>query len=202
MFVIRTNKKNMKKFKLLLVGVLFCTLAFANGTVEPNESSSTMAITNSNGSSVFKLFYKGEQAGLVKVSIVDEADKIVFTESIKNKRGFVRPYNFNKLGMGAYTMVIEDNQGRQTKEIIYAATKIEKFVNLIKINEHGKYLLMVKSESSDQISINIFDESNKLIHSHDKIVNKDFAEVLNIKDINQFTIEVSDSNGVLKSLKN
>jgi hypothetical protein len=192
----------MKKFNLLFVGVLFCTLAFANGTVEPNESASTAAVINSDGSSVFKLFYKGEQKGLVKVSIMDDHSKIVFSESIKSKNGFMRPYNFSELGAGSYTILIEDAQGIQRQKVTYAAGKIEKHISVVKLNEEGKYLVSVKSKSSDRIIVNVYDQFNELIHSHDKMVKNDFAEVLNLKNINQFTIEISDSNGVLKSLKN
>lgn len=192
----------MKKFNLLFVGVLVSTLAFANGTVEPTESASTSAVTNSNGSSVFKLYYKGEKKGLVKVSIQNEQGKIVFSESINSKNGFVRPYNFSELGVGAYTIFIEDAQGIQKQQVTYAAGKIEKYINLIKLDEEGKYLLSVKSKSSDRINVSVYDEFNKLIHSQDKMVKNDFAEVLNLKNINQFTIEISDSNGLLKSLKN
>ncbi len=192
----------MKKFNLLFVGVLFCTLAFANGTVEPNESSSTSAVTNSDGSSVFKLYYKGEQKGSVKVSIMDEYSKIVFSESIKSINGFMRPYNFSELGAGSYTILIEDSQGIQEQQVTYGAGKIEKYINVVKLNDEGKYLVSVKSKSSDLITVNVYDQFNKLIHSHDKMVKNDFAEVLNLKSINQFTIEISDSNGLLKSLKN
>jgi hypothetical protein len=192
----------MKKFNLLFVCVLVSTLAFANGTVEPNESASTLAVTNSNGSSVFKLYYKGEQAGMVSVSILDKNNKTVFYESIRNKNGFVRPYNFSDLGAGTYTLVIEDKQGKQTKEITYTARKIEKVINLVKMQEAGKYLLSVKSTASDRITVSVYDQFNKLIHSQDKDVKNTFAEVLNLKSINQFTIEISDSNGVLKTLKN
>jgi hypothetical protein len=192
----------MKKFNLLFVGVLVSTLAFANGTVEPNETASTVAVTNPNGNSIFNVYYKADQKGLVKVSILNEKSKVMFSESIKNKYGFVRPYNFSNLGTGAYTILIEDNQGVHKQDIIYADGKIEKYINLVKLNEDGKYLLSVKSKSSDRINISVYDQFNQLIHSQDKTVKNDFAEVLNLKNINQFTIEISDNNGVLKSLKN
>jgi len=195
----------MKKFNLLFVGVLVSTLAFANGTVEPKESASTAAVTNSEGSSVFKLYYKGEQKCSVKVSILNEQGKSVFSESIRSKNGFVRPYNFSELGVGTYTILIEDAQGIQKQKVTYAEgkiDKIEKQINLVKLNEEGKYLVLVKSKSSDRINVSVYDQFNKLIHSQDKTVKDDFAEVLNLKNINQFTIEISDSNGVLKTLKN
>lgn len=72
----------------------------------------------------------------------------------------------------------------------------------MRLPEDGKYLLSVKSKASDVVNINVYDRDNKLIHSQSHDVKDDFAEVLNLKAINQFTIEVSDSKGVLKTLRN
>jgi hypothetical protein len=192
----------MKAFSLLLVGVLFSTLVFANGTDEPNKSESSVAVTNSVGSSLFKLFYKAEQAGTVKVSIFSNDSKLVFSEKMKNANGFMRPYNFTGLPAGKYTIQIEDKNGIRTEQVEYTAGKIEKYISLVKIAEEGKYLLSINSKSSDTISVSIFDEFDQLIHKQDKTIEHNFAEVLNLKNINRFTIEVSDSQGLLKSVKN
>jgi hypothetical protein len=192
----------MKAFKLLFACVLFSTAVFANGTVEPKESSSSVAVTNPGGKSVFNLYYQSGQKGLVKIAIKNEKDQIVFAESIwASISGFMRPYNFSELSAGVYTIVIEDKQGVTAEQIEYKAGKIEKLINIVKLNEDGKYMLIVKSQAKDRININVYNEFNQLIHSHSKTV-LDFAEILNLKNINQFTIEVSDSQGVLKSINN
>ncbi len=192
----------MKAFKLLFACVLFSTAVFANGIDDPEESPSSVAVTNPNGKSIFNLYYQGDQAGTVRVSILDKNNKSVFAESIRsNKTGFMRPYNFSNLEAGVYAIVVEDKQGKRTEQIDYKAGKIEKLINIVKLNEEGKYMLTVRSESKDRININVYNEFNQLIHSHSKMV-LDFAEVLNLKNINQFTIEVSDSQGVLKSINN
>lgn len=191
----------MKALKLFFACVLFSTAVFANETVEPTESTSSVAVTNPNGKSIFKLCYRGDE-GLVKVSILDKNGKTVFAESIRSRKiGFARPYNFNELPEGIYSMVIEDKQGTKTKQINYVQGKIEKYINFVKLNEDGKYVLSIKSVAKDNVSINIYNGLNELIHSQNKTV-LDFAEVLNLKNINQFTIEVSDSNGLIKSIKN
>jgi len=192
----------MKTFSLLLMGVLVSTLVFANETVEPKESESAVAVTNCSGSSVVKVFYKAEQAGTVKVSIISQDNSLVFTETMKRVSGFLRPYNFSGLSAGEYTIQIEDSNGKKTETVDYTAGKIEKLVSLVKLAEEGKYLLSVNSKASDMINVNIYNGANQLIHSQEKKIDRNFAEVLNIKDTNQFTIEVSDSNGVLKSVRN
>jgi hypothetical protein len=192
----------MKAFSLLLMSVLVSTLMFANGTVEPGESASAVAVTNCSGSSVVKVFYKAEQAGTVKVSIFSKDNSLVFTETMKRVSGFLRPYNFSGLSAGEYTIQVKDSNGTRTETIDYTAGKIEKQISLVKLPEEGKYLLSINSKASDVINVNIYNDANQLIHSQEKKIERNFAEVLNIKDINRFTIEVSDSNGVLKSVKN
>jgi hypothetical protein len=67
--------------------------------------------------------------------------------------------------------------------------------------EEGKYLLSVSSKGADHVNVNIYNDYNELIHSESRYINKEFAEVINLKDIHAFTIEVTDSKGLLKTLK-
>jgi len=191
----------MKKISLLFVGVLFCTLVFANGTDDPNASTSSVAVTNSTGSSLFKLYYTANVAGDVKVSIVSSKGKVVFSETIKKIKGFIRPYNFNGLDVGEYAIHIENAAGKKIEKIYYGAGKIDKLVNVVKLADQGKYLFTVKSRTADNVNVNIYDANNQLIHTQRKFIDKDFAEVFNLKNINAFTIEVTDQFGLVKTMK-
>lgn len=191
----------MKAFSLLCVGVLFSTLAFANGIDEPKESASSVSVSNLEGSTLVKVYYKADQTGTVKVSIL-KGKRILFTETLKKVSGFVRPYNFENLTAGEYTVQVEDKYGKRLEQVTYEGGRIAKYVGIVKLAQQGKYLITVNSKSSDQISVNVYNERNEVVHSQTKNVASSFAEVLNIKNINQFTIEVSDSQGVLKTVKN
>ncbi len=191
----------MKKISLLFVGVLFCTLVFANGTDEPTASTTSVAVTNLSGSSLFKLYYTAYKAGDVRVSILDHSGKLMFTERLRKTDGFIRPYNFERLAAGDYTIQIENADEKRIEKVHYDAGKIEKQINIVKLPEEGKYLLSVASESADHVNVNIYNVKDELIHSQISFVNKQFAEVINLKSIKAFTIEISDSNGLLKTLK-
>jgi hypothetical protein len=192
----------MKKISLLFVGVLFCTLVFANGTDEPiAPTSSSVAVTNLSGSSLFKLYYSAYMAGDVRVTILNQSEKIVFTEKMRKTDGFIRPYNFEGLAVGDYTIQIENREGKHVEKIHYNAGKIEKLINIVKLTEEGKYLLSVSSKSADHVNVNIYNAFSELIHSESRYINRDFAEVINLKGIDAFTIEVTDSKGLLKTLK-
>lgn len=192
----------MKAFSLLLVGVLFSTGVFANGIDEPGKSAASVAVTNPSGGSLFKLFYKAEESGTVKISIFNTKNKLVFTETLRHVSGFLRPYNFDGLAAGDYSIEIEDSTGKRVEEVTYGAEHVEKFVSLVKLADEGKYLVSVNTKSADHVNINVYNEFDQLIHSQVKRIEDNFAEVLNLKNINKFTIEVSDSQGLLKSIKN
>lgn len=191
----------MKALQMVLAGVLFSTCAFA-GVVDEPASAEGVAVTHVTGSSVLKVYYTSAKAGDVKVSILNKNERVVFSETIKRISGFVRPYNLTGLTAGEYTVIIEDKNGSRKEVVDYSAGKIDKLINIVRLPEDGKYLLSVKSKASDKINVNVYDGNNKLIHSEARDIKSDFAEVLNLKSINEFTIEITDSQGVIKTMKN
>ena len=103
-----------------IVGVLVSLLAFAERG-NP-KSNSGMAVVKRNATS-FKVIYKGEETSNVKVQIFDERDQLVFTETIKKSRGFARPYNFEGLAEGEYTIKINNGLSLLTETIDYHRDK-------------------------------------------------------------------------------
>ncbi|HNT51377.1 MAG TPA: hypothetical protein PKK67_12365 [Cyclobacteriaceae bacterium] len=191
----------MKALQLVLAGVLFSACAFA-GVVDEPALAEGVAVTHVSGSSVLKVYYSSGQTEDVKIAILNKKNKVIFSETIKKASGFLRPYNLSGLDAGTYTVVVEHGNSFQKEQFTYSAGRIEKLINIMRLPEEGKYLLSVKSKASDVVNVNVYDRDNKLIHSQSHDVKDDFAEVLNLKAINQFTIEISDSQGVLKTLRN
>src|SRR5260221_13282646 len=98
----------MKKIIVLTVSVLFCTLVFANGTDDPSAGSSSVVVLNANGSNLFKEFYKANRFGKVKISILDQEQKVVFSVTFRKINGIKSPYNFCGLTEGEYTIIVDD----------------------------------------------------------------------------------------------
>lgn len=191
----------MKKISLALLVMMCSTLAFAYEADEPAVSSSTVAVVNAAGSSLFKVHYSAYMKGDVKVSIYDESDRLLFFESIKKTDGFIRPYNFANLPYGYYTIAIESADGKRMEQVAYKENKLPKLVSLVKLADEGKFLLTGVATGSDEISVNVYDQFNELIYSKQNSVKGEFAQVFNLSKLKDFTIEVADSNGVLKSIK-
>jgi hypothetical protein len=112
------------KTKSLFIAALVVVSAVVSavGKDEPT-SKAGLAIVPVKGSEVFKVIYKGESVGRVKLSLFNASNEVVFTESLSNVEGFIRPLNFKGLAYGEYTLEIADATGKRTEKISYTSSK-------------------------------------------------------------------------------
>ena len=191
----------MKRIYSLLVSVLLCTQVFAHGT-KNSTTTSSVAVTNSTGSTLFKLYYQSEKVGTVKVSIKNGRNETIYKETIHKVDAFIRPYNFKGLPEGQYTIVVEDEAGQAVEKVNYKNEKVEKLIRIAKLTENDKYLISIASPKPEDVFIYIFDENGNLIHNEIQPINKEFAQIYNLKGVKSFTIEVWDKDGELKKYAN
>ena len=192
----------MKKIIVLAVSVLFCTLVFANGTEDPSSGKSSVRVLNANGSNLFKVFYKANRFGNVKVSILNQNQQVVFSEILRRIDGFMRPYNFDGLPDGAYTIQIEDAFGKRLEKINYTTNKISTYVHLAKLSGGNKYALTGRAFKEDQIQVRIYDAAHQIVFEANRKVNGEFGEVYNLKNLTgAYTIEVGGRDGILKTIE-
>jgi hypothetical protein len=189
----------MKRVSLIVAGVVLSTLVWAKEIDKPSPGSS-VSVINVEGSSLFKLLYKSEKAQSVKISLLDEKGNSIFKETLKSTKGFVRPYNFSGTEEGRYTIQVQDENGITEEKINHMAVKNKKSVGFIKLNEQGKYVLRITSPIKDDVTINVYDRNARLLHTETQSIDSGFAQVYNMKDLTSFTIEVTDKNGVVKSI--
>jgi hypothetical protein len=189
----------MKKNYLLLAGVLVCALAFAGGRDESPKASSGMAVVR-KGISSYKLIYKSEQASDVKVKIYNEKNVLVFSETIRNSNGFIRPYDFWKLGEGEYTIKLDNGTGWLMEKVKYESGQQELLAHLTKLND-GRILLSVPGYGEDRLSINVLNSLGETIHHYENKVSGDFAEVFNVSHVSgPVSFEITNQRGVSTTL--
>jgi len=190
----------MKKLAMLSFGLFFSTMMFAANENPSNASRVTMKKENEN---TFAVMYKSEKPANVSISIVNELGETIFTETLKNTDGFMRPYNFSGLSEGIYTIEIADASGEHTELVDFRSERIEKSIQVRKIaGAEGKYLVTASGEGKDEITVNIYDSSDTLIHSGTSLTDGNFGQVYNLGSVNNdITFEITSQHGAAKTIK-
>jgi len=183
----------MKKILALVFALAAIGYVNAKG-IDPKSPVRISVVKQGN---VVKLFYRGAQSGKVKVSIYNEKGFEVFTETMRNKEHFMRPYNFVSLPEGNYTIELSDSNGKRFQNVRHSLSSGKRVARLHRLNnEQNKYMLSVPNSGTDALTVKIFDESNTLLYEGTEVVNGDFAKLYNLERIHgEPVFEIIDQSG-------
>jgi hypothetical protein len=185
-----------RTFLSALVLSVSSTIAFAN----INESS--VAVISGGNSNVFKVVYKSASATRVQISIRNAQNEVVFTESFNKMNGFTRPYNFNGLPEGEYTIEVEDNQSTKIEKVDYHLGTVKSLIKVTKIsNESSKYMVSVPNQGKNKINVLILNEDGDVLLEETRKVVGDFGIVYNLVKTGLYTFVVSDKSGNIRMVQ-
>jgi hypothetical protein len=183
----------------MLMASMLVTFGVVAGSVSgvADEGSAGVAIVN-NGTTL-KLYYKGTAEANVKVSILNESGKTVFTEVLRNIDGFVRPYNLSGIADGKYTIEVSDKNTTHTEKIVVGAPRKADIAHLQRIKgDAGKYLLTVPAREAKDINVRIMAD-DRVIYEQVEAISSDFARIYNLKKVTgALTFEITDKLGNIK----
>ena len=186
-------KKTLSVFGALM---LISSVVLAGGTPSPSESSK-MAILKSGA--IVKVFYKNPEAGKVKVTIYDKDDKALFTEEVKSRTGFVRPYNLNSLPEGDYRLVMQDGNEVREENVCTRNDHAKPLVGIIKANEN-QFVVTVFSKAQNNFRITVLDEERNVLFTELYSVNGRASKLFNVKDVKgAVSVEVGNKDEIIKS---
>jgi flagellar hook assembly protein FlgD len=189
----------MKKL-VVMFGVLMIIsrVAFAGGVNTPKATSTSVSMKGE----IVKIFYRSENSNKsdkVKVTIYDASSKAVFTEEIKRKSTFIRPYNLENLPYGEYTIVLEDKNGRTEEKVMFAKESVDVRASIIHKKESRKAMVTVFSSGETEVTYSVLDINNNVLYSKSEKVNGQAAKYFNLEKVKgAVTVQVSDSQGLLK----
>lgn len=188
-----------KSLSILTMLLIITSMTYANTFDNPSTS---MAVLK-NGATM-KLLYKAADQTDVKVLIVNDNNRIVFSEKIRNTSGFARPYNFSELPEGNYTIQLIDNTGRQIEHVNYkneVKNTPSKIMHVMRVSGTAdKFVLSVPNKGVEEITITIYDQEGVLYNGTES-VSGDFAKIYNLIDRSgKITFQVTDSKGLTNSL--
>lgn len=194
----------MKKTTTLLLSLMLgIGVVFADGAKEKDAAELRIKILPGATEQVYKLMYLSEEKGLVKINFYDEKGKKIFTDRVFNKYGFLRPYSFEALPEGNYTIETIDAKGVVTREVAYINDATADLEVELSPEAEKAYKLSVKGSTIDPVLVKIYDQWYGLI-TEDYIENdKSFTKTYNLSKLpaGKYTFEVySRGEVVAKSI--
>jgi hypothetical protein len=161
------------------------------GSVKANVETTTR-----NG--VYNLIYRTTTTGTVKVTITNSVGEVIMVDQIEGRTSFLRPYNFVALPAGAYSITVQDRNGRTTLPLVHTG-KVAAVQPVVQIQpvETNKYEVKMLGSRADEVSVNIYDAAHRLVYS-EKISQKgSFSRVYDLNKVNltSVTFEVASPDG-------
>jgi hypothetical protein len=185
-------KKTLSIFGLL---ILFSSVVFGGVTADP---SSTEVKVTQDGFTI-KVFCKSESKS-VKVSILTESGKVLFTETVRIKNGFVRPYNLKDLKVGKYLVSVEDEFGKTEKSIRLADAKSELLSAIVKFKDTKKCLATLAGKNNPRALITVRDTRDKVVYEESIYVGNQSVKLIDLSKFQgRVVVKVTGENGELNS---
>lgn len=191
----------MKRVKNLTMAVLVTALStgmvMAQDLSEVFESDNGRAHIRLEESSAtrYKLVYPVRTAGIVYVKIYDQDNQLVFSDRIRNKDGFMRPYDFSDMPDGNYKFTIQSAGGQVTTDIVHKQYKNDLDISVADTDEKDAYRLVVKGVKNDPVYVNIYDQKDRLVYEDVVKVGKNFSRIYAFPELNaDFTFVVTQNN--------
>jgi Secretion system C-terminal sorting domain len=173
----------MKSIKFLsafaLAATMFVQTLSANSVENTyNLDGVTVTIAASNHNIILNL---GDVSEEISIRLMDDNQKVLMSESVKDVKGFIKKYNISRLDDGNYTMVITKKTIRTTQPF-----SIEK--GMVKMSETDKKekFLPTLSFQNDKLDVNVLlvNYSNITI----KLYDNEGREVMNDKHYAEFKL--------------
>ncbi len=186
----------MKTNVLLIAALIMVTSIGA--VAEENPGNTGFAVVP-KGTDVFKVIYKTEKTnGRVKMNIYNAESQLIYSETVTGG-GFIVPVKFSGLAAGAYTIEIADGSNRVTQTVDYQPAKVsasKKVVHVSRIvGEDEKYVVSLANAGNETVTINIYDNLDRLVHNETRKINGEFAQIYTVKNKKVASIEVIDEAG-------
>ena len=162
-----------------LITVIGCGVLQAQENTKPETleaNSSKVQIVQSQAQK-YKLVYPIKKSGLVWVKIFDSDDKMLLSEKVKNKEGFMRSYDFSYLPEGKYRINIESEEGILNKEVYHEYQKNDISISVEETYHDNAFRLIVKGVKESPVYVDIFDGDNNVIFEDVVDVGKSFSRI-------------------------
>jgi hypothetical protein len=152
---------------------------------------------------VYRLVYPVRSAGFVFVKIYNRENQLIYSDRIKNRNGFTRPYDFTGLPDGNYNFQIWSGSGKISRNLILRNPVNHLDVAVEETKNPESYRLIVKGVTREPIYVDIYDENEELVYGETLDVDKDFSRIYSFEKRvdNPVFIVTQRNESVSKSVK-
>ncbi|MCR9253975.1 MAG: MSCRAMM family adhesin SdrC [bacterium] len=145
--------KTIEKTLLVLLIVFSTSLTYAS----INETAKLQLRENQDG--IVQLLYTSTDAEKVIITIRNDNDKVVMSESVSNTNGFLRNYDFSELEVGVYTFEVSDKKGQIKKEVNFIKRSPVALVD----QGENRYKLIYGSKKKTAVLVLLLDENGNTV---------------------------------------
>jgi len=194
----------MTKKPIAVLLIVFSTAFSTMGSVTVDGDTGTnVLVSGKKGTAVYNLTYMDDTAGNLKVTIMDEAGYVVYTEYIKYQKSFVKPFNLRNLPAGNYKFVIKNGEDVYEELIAHQLTIPEFDISAERLADAGKIKLTVKGQEMLPLTVRIFDADQELVYSKSVKSEKSFFQIYDISKVKAeqaVTIEIFHDTKMLEKI--
>lgn len=185
-----------KSFMLAVLVVFSALTAQAN-----NDPNNTGLFVISGKSGVYKLIYEGEKPSALTLTIFNNQGKVVYNETVKSLKGFIRPVNFKGMAAGTYTIQVKSADQKMEAVVEYAPQSAKAEVSS-KAVDARKFAIMIANQGEETFEVRIYDGERNLVNSYRETVSGSFGKIFNLSHVksSSFTFEIYNSAGLVDTL--
>ncbi len=203
----------MKTKSLMLAAfVVFSALT----TLANNDPNNTGLFVIGGKSGVYKLIYEGEKPSVLTLTIFNNQGRVVYNETVRNLKGFIRPVNFKGMTAGRYTIQVNNGDQKMDTVVEYTPEEVKHEGYSKKAEVHPrnaevsskvvdakKYAIMVANQGEETIEVRIYDREYNLVNSFSEVVTGNYGKVFNLSQVksSSFTFEVYTSAGLMDRIR-
>jgi len=191
----------MKKVKNLTMAVLITALSTGMVTAQDlsevfeSDNGRTNIRLEESAFAKYKLVYPVRSAGIVYVKIYDQDNQLVFSDRIKNKDGFMRPYDFSNLPDGNYKFMIQSDGGQIVTDIVHKLHQYDLDISVADTADKDAYQLLVTGVKKDPVYVSIYDKKDHLVYEDVVNVGKNFTRIYAFPELaDDLTFVVTQNN--------
>jgi len=172
-------------------------LAIVAGTAAGADAQKKSVRLDPVNKDLYRLTYLNKGKCDITVEVLDDAGQRLYSEQIKQKKSFTKPYSFQNLKLGEYSFKVIDADGEYVTKI-KRTDNVYMVANIRKIDEE-KAKVTVKGKFMGPVSVNIFDRNSVLVFDDYIDQEKGFSKVYDLSKVkaNELRIEVATENRLL-----